>query len=83
MKSEWQDREKGPECYCGAPTCVIMSQDGKRVDLLCFFHTREEGAMFALPRNDRPEHWPNLTSDEMVALVNKGIEEQKAEEEQL
>lgn len=82
MKSEWQDREKGPECFCGAPTCVVVSKDG-RVDLLCFFHTYEAGAMFPLPRNDRPENWPNLTSDEMSALVDKGIEEQKAEEEQL
>jgi hypothetical protein len=61
----------------------MISEDGKRVDLLCFFHTSESGAMFPLPSKDRPEHWPNVTSDEMTILVNKGIEEQKVEEEEL
>lgn len=77
----WTDREKGPDCFCGAPTCVVVSEDGKRVDLLCFFHSYEAGAMFPLPRDGRPDKWPEMTSEEMKELVDAGIAEQDSEEE--
>ena len=77
----WTNGEKGPECFCGMPTGVVVSQDGKRVDLMCIFHTYEAGAMFPLPRDKRPDNWPNLTNDEMQKLVEEGTAEQEAEED--
>ncbi len=77
----WTHGEKGPECFCGMPTGVVVSEDGKRVDLLCIFHSYEAGAMFPLPVNGRPENWPNVTNDEIKALVEAGIAEQEAAEE--
>ena len=75
---KWQDKEKGPECFCGMPTRVFLTND--KPALLCLFHTNEEGAMFPLPA-ERPENWPNLSTEEMVSLVNRGIEEDEKNEE--
>lgn len=68
----WINKEKGPQCFCGMPTSVCVSEDGKINYLLCIFHTSAAGAMFYLPTNGRPEHWPNVTHDEMVALTKAG-----------
>lgn len=81
MKLEWQDKEPGPECTCGAPTFVSVSE-GNLPIFICIFHTYEAGACFALPK-DRPENWPNLTNDEIKELVDRGIKEHELEEEQL
>lgn len=75
---KWEDREPGPTCFCGMPTCVVVSDD--RVDLLCIFHEFEAGAMFPLPKNNKPENWPNMTDDEMKSLVDEGIAEQERQE---
>lgn len=77
----WTHGEAGPECFCGMPTGIVLSADGKRVDLLCFCHTYEAGAMFPLPLNGRPDNWPNLTNDEIKELVDQGIAEQEILEE--
>lgn len=77
---QWINKEKGPTCFCGMPTCVIVSEDGNQVDLMCLFHTSLEGAMFPLPKDGRPDKWPDMTNEEMCALVDAGIEEQEEEE---
>lgn len=77
----WTDREKGPECFCGMPTMVVVSEDGKRADLMCIFHSYEAGAMFPLPVDGRPDKWPDMTNDEMKELVEAGIAEQDQESE--
>lgn len=56
---------------CGKATVVVIN-NGK-ASLLCFAHTKQEAAFFPLPK-DRPTHWPNLTNEEMVALVDAGHE---------
>ncbi len=65
----WVKGESGPQCTCGWPTVVCVLEDG--VHLMCFGHTKAEGAMWPLP-NDKPENWPNLSDEEMQALVEKG-----------
>lgn len=75
----WVDGEKGPKCFCGMPTNVSVYEGGKQVYLICIFHTGPAGAMFSLPANGKPEHWPNVTHDEMVALTKAGDAEYKAE----
>lgn len=81
MKSEWQDKEPGPECTCGCPTFVSVLE-GHLPMFICFMHTYEAGACFPLPK-DRPENWPNLTNDEIKELVDRGIKEHELAEEQL
>ena len=73
MKLEWQDKEPGPVCACGCPTFVSVGPNHLPV-FICIFHSYEAGVSFALPK-ERPENWPNLTYDELVTLVGKGIEE--------
>ena len=68
---KWTDKEEGPTCYCGMPTVVVVDEDGK-ADLLCIFHTQAAGALFRLPRDKRPDNWPNLTDDEVDALMAEG-----------
>lgn len=79
--SEWQE-EPGPNCFCGWPTFVSLVEVGSKTlpILVCIGHTREAGATFCLP-SDRPDHWPNLSNEEMQALVERGIAEHQAEEE--
>lgn len=77
--SEWI-KEKGPECYCGCPTGVIIDSDGKAW-LLCIFHTNEEGAMFPLPKDGRPDNWPDIPREELNALMKRGQEEDDSDEE--
>lgn len=76
----WIDREPGPTCFCGMPTCVIVSDH--RVDLMCLFHSSEAGIMFPLPKDKRPEHWPDMSDSEMKDLVDEGIAEQESVEEE-
>ena len=78
--SKWIDREKGPECFCGMPTGVIVHQDGT-ADLLCIMHTYEAGAMFPLPTDGRPDNWPDIPREELNALMKQGAEEADAREE--
>jgi hypothetical protein len=68
----WVNGEKGPQCICGMPTRVMVSDDGKLSYILCIFHTNAAGAMFYLPTNGKPEHWPNVTHDEIRELVKAG-----------
>ena len=77
----WVNGEKGPQCFCGMPTGVSVSENGKLVYLLCIFHTNAAGAMFSLPTNGKPEHWPNVTHDEMKELVKAGNAEHQFNEE--
>lgn len=72
----WVNGEKGPKCFCGMPTNVTIYEGGKTVNLICIFHRYESGAVFPLPANGKPEHWPNLTNDEMKLLVEAGSLEQ-------
>lgn len=74
--SEWIKSEMGPECYCGNPTIVHVAEDGRAM-LMCFFHTYEAGASFALPKGGRPDGWPNLPYEEIKALVERGEAEAK------
>lgn len=74
--SKWIDHERGPECFCGMPTGVIVNEDGT-AELLCIMHTYEAGAMFPLPA-ERPDNWPDLPRDELNALMQKGAEEADA-----
>lgn len=76
----WTHGEQGPTCFCGMPTYVMISEDNKRINLLCVFHTSEAGALFPLPINDRPDNWLNLTDEEMSDLIDRGIKEQELEE---
>ena len=77
--TEWQ-KEKGPSCFCGAPTIVTFIADGERKlpTLLCFLHEKEAGATFPLPK-ERPDNWPNLSNAEMIALIERGEKEQEAD----
>ncbi len=76
--SKWI-KEKGPECYCGMPTGVHVDEDGKAW-LLCIFHTNEAGAMFPLPKDGRPDNWPEVTPEELNAIMLKGQEEDDGED---
>jgi hypothetical protein len=78
--SKWIDHEKGPECFCSMPTGVIVHEDGT-ADLLCIMHTYEAGAMFPLPA-ERPDNWPDLSREELNALMIKGAEEADARDEE-
>jgi len=55
-------------------TSVYVDEDGK-AGLLCIFHKREEGAIFPLPREARPDNWPDITNEELDALMKLGAEE--------
>jgi hypothetical protein len=70
--AEWVDREAGPECVCGWPTFVHLHEG--QASLICFGHTKEEGASFPLPKV-KPEKWPGLDHNEMAALVSQGMKE--------
>jgi hypothetical protein len=77
----WTHGEKGPECYCGMPTGVVVSEDGKRADLLCIFHTNEAGAMFPLPA-ERPANWPELSEEDLTKCMVQGQAEDDAKEDE-
>lgn len=78
--SDWVDREKGPTCICGWPTSVIMM--GDKPNLMCFFHTNEEGAMFRLP-SKRPDNWSTLmTTEELGAVIKEGEKEFPLEDDE-
>jgi hypothetical protein len=70
-------QEGGPKCTCGNPTMVVIEENG-RAALMCLFHSYEEGALFPLPNNGRPDHWPNLTHEELKELVDQGVAEEDA-----
>ena len=75
--SDWV-KEKGPRCYCGCPTWVEPDLGGGAV-LICIFHTKEAGASFPLP-SARPDNWPNLSDEEMIACMDQGAREADARE---
>lgn len=58
----------------------MVDEEGGEVNLLCFAHTQFAGALFPVPRNNRPDSWPKLTDDEMIALVNEGYQDQDTQE---
>jgi len=78
MKSEWQDKEPGPECTCGCPT-FVSAQEGQLPMFVCILHSWDAGVCYPLPK-ERPENWPNLTNEELTVLVNKGFEEHEIAE---
>lgn len=59
--TDWTNNEDGPDCACGNPTVVKLTNDGPL--LLCLFHTDKAGASFELPR-ERPDDWPNWPRNE-------------------
>jgi hypothetical protein len=69
--SKWIDGEKGPECFCGMPTSVCIFEDGS-AHLMCLFHEYEAGAMFPLPKDARPENWPNIPREELNEIMIRG-----------
>lgn len=77
---DWKNGEKGPDCFCGNPTSVIVDEKTGEINLLCFFHTKQAGAIFPLPKAGRPDHWPNMTDEEMIVLVEAGYAGQDAEQ---
>ena len=77
--SEWV-KEKGPECFCGMPTMVHVDDDGKAW-LLCVFHTNEAGAMFPLPKNGRPDDWPDSPREAINEIMKRGSEEDEESDE--
>jgi hypothetical protein len=79
--SKWIDKEKGPECFCGMPTGVYVDSDGKAC-LLCIFHDREAGAMFPLPKDGRPDNWPDIPREELNAIMKRGSEEDEEDPEE-
>lgn len=78
---EWKHGEAGPHCFCGCPTVVMVTENVEEgeINLVCLLHTGSAGAIFPLPKNKRPAHWPNLTDEEMMKLVDTGFEEQNTE----
>lgn len=78
--SKWIDKERGPECFCGMPTGVYVDSDGK-AGLLCIFHDKEAGAIFPLPKDGRPDNWPDIPREELNALMKRGAEEDDEDEE--
>lgn len=78
--SKWIDKERGPECFCGMPTGVYVDSDG-RASLLCIFHDKEAGALFPLPKDGRPDNWPDIPREELNAIMKRGSEEDDAGEE--
>lgn len=77
---KWTHGEEGPTCFCGQPTHIMVGEEGGEVNLLCFAHTQFAGALFPVPRDKRPDTWPNLTDDEMIVLVNEGYADQDTQE---
>lgn len=77
---KWIHGEPGPTCFCGLPTMVYLDEEGLQANLLCLGHTREHGAIFPLPLNQRPETWPVVSDDEMNKLVDAGFVEQDKKE---
>jgi hypothetical protein len=75
----WTQGEAGPTCFCGWPTVVMIHEDGK-ASLMCFGHTKAEGALFPLPAA-RPDKWPDMTNEEMQTLVEQGMHEHNEGEE--
>jgi hypothetical protein len=47
--------------------------------LICILHEGANGALFPLP-NERPETWPNLSIDDLDALMLKGQDEHDVRE---
>lgn len=80
--SAWIDKEKGPECFCGMPTSVYVTDDDGKAWLMCIFHEYEAGAMFPLPKDGRPDNWPEIPREELNALMKRGSEEDNQETEE-
>lgn len=72
----WINGEKGPTCFCGRPTVVLVK--GERTSLLCFEHegSKHDGAVFPLPQDKRPDMWPHISNQQMESLVDQGFKEQ-------
>ena len=77
--SKWIDKEHGPECFCGSPTSVYLSSDDT-AGLVCIFHDTDAGALFPLPKDARPDNWPNITREELNMLMKLGSEQDDAKE---
>ena len=79
--SKWIDKEHGPECFCGMPTGVYVDSDGK-AGLLCIFHDTEAGAIFPLPKDGRPDNWPDISREELNEIMKRGSEEDQEESDE-
>jgi hypothetical protein len=77
---DWKHGEKGPTCFCGKPTAVMIDNKTGDISLVCLFHSSVAGALFPLPKAGRPDKWPEMTDPEMIVLVDQGYEEQDAKE---
>ncbi len=77
---EWKSGEKGPTCFCGMPTNVVVDEKTGECNLLCIFHTALAGAIFPLPKSSRPDHWPEMTDEQMSTLIDAGYAEQDERE---
>lgn len=75
---EWKTGEKGPTCFCGMPTNVVIDNEGN-CNLLCVFHTSMAGALFPLPKSGKPDKWPEMSDPEMASLIDAGYAEQGEE----
>ena len=78
---DWKHGEKGPKCFCGHPTNIVIDEKTGDVNLLCLLHTAMAGAIFPLPKNGRPDKWPAMTDEEMIELVDAGYADQDDAEE--
>lgn len=76
---KWTDKEEGPACFCGLPTIVLVAENGD-ANLVCMFHERDTGASFPLPKDKRPENWPNLSDEEVDKVMLEGQAEYDAKE---
>ena len=61
----WKDTDVSPPCPCGKDMIVMP---GPPPQLLCFFHTNEEGATYALP-TERPNGWETMTTEEQSEII--------------
>jgi hypothetical protein len=72
-------KESGPKCPCGMPTFVDVDDEGN-ANLICIFHTYDSGAIWPLPKS-RPDNWPNLSDNEIDALIELGFKERESNED--
>jgi len=71
----WKHKESGPICHCGQKTYIDISD---KPLLICLNHTNDEGYCWRMPAV-RPKNWPNLSEEEMEALVKNGYQEYLAD----
>ena len=76
---KWIDKEEGPACFCGLPTIVMVADNGD-ANLVCIFHDKDEGASFPLPKDKKPENWPDLSDEDVDKVMLEGQAEFNAKD---